>query len=275
MQSRRMVWFAVLVLLAGCAPLTQYRRSALTPAPAPPPWHGEPLGAANAELGVQVGGRSVDERPVAQVGDPALWIPEFEVNATVMGGITDWFDLGGVVTYSHVKLAEANTVGTPPLPADADDVWAVGPVLAMGGKFLDGRMFAGGFAALEYVSLPWSTWELTSVTGPQYRLKDSGYDQGLLYRFGAFLGGRPIPMLAIYGGIIAASSWVNDGFSDHQASGSTLEQAGPAWLPVLGVSLDFDPDVPLYLRSALTFPIDSDAADYFPLGWDTSIGVKL
>ena len=49
----------------------------------------------------------------------------------------------------------------------------------------------------------------------------------------------------------------------------------PQWLPLVGVSLDFRPDVPLYVRSAMTFPIDSDQADCFPVGWDASIGVKL
>ena len=74
---------AVLVLLSGCTPLTRYRRSAMTPSPSAPPWHGEPLGATHLELGAQVGGRVVDERWNPQVGDPALHIPEVEVNATV------------------------------------------------------------------------------------------------------------------------------------------------------------------------------------------------
>ncbi|MBN1770713.1 MAG: hypothetical protein JXB32_05595 [Deltaproteobacteria bacterium] len=260
-------------LLSGCTPLTQYRRSALTPAPSAPAWHGEPVGAQRVELGVQMGGRVVEERLVAQVGDPALWIPTFEVGATVMGGITDWLDLGGVFQYSHVRMAQANVVGTPPLPGDANDVWSVGPQLGMGGKFLDGKMFAGGYLALQYVAIPWATWELQADRS--YAPIDSGFDQGLLYRFAAFLGGRPHPVVAVYGGLVVTSSWVNVGFSDDEASGSTLEQDVPSVLPLIGAHLDLNPYAPLYLRTAMTFPIDSDAADYFPLGWDVSLGVRL
>jgi hypothetical protein len=263
----------VVVLLSGCAPMTQYRRSALTPAPSTPPWHGEPVGAQNVELGAQFGGRVVEERLDPQVGDPALWIPTFEVGATVMGGITDWLDLGGVFQYSHVKMAQANVVGTPPLPGDANDVWSLGPQIGLGGKFLDGKLFAGGYLALQYVSIPWSTWELQ--TDQCYRLVDSGFDQGLLYRVGAFFGGRPHPVVALYGGVVVTSSWVNIGFSDEEASGSTLEQDVPSVLPLVGAHLDLQPYAPLFLRTAMTFPIDSDAADYFPIGWDVSLGVKL
>lgn len=259
--------------VSGCAPLTQYRRAALTPAPSAPVWHGEPIGAQRVEIGAQMSGRVVEERPVAEVGDPALWIPMFEVGAAVMGGITDWLDLGGVFQYSHVKMAQANVVGTPPLPGDANDVWSLGPQIGMGGKFLDGKMFAGGYLALQYVSLPWSTWELQSDRS--YRLVDSGFDQGLLYRVGAFFGGRPHPVVALYGGLVVTSSWVNIGFSDEEASGSTLEQDVPSVLPLIGTHLDLNPYAPLFLRTAITFPIDSDAADYYPVGWDVSLGVKL
>jgi hypothetical protein len=263
----------VLVLLSGCTPLTRYRRSAMTPSPAAPPWHGEPLGATNAELGAQVGGRVVEERWNPQVGDPALHIPEVEVNATVMGGITDWFDLGGVVTYAHGSMSTPNVIGTPPLAEDANDMWAIGPQLGFGGKFLEGRMFAGGYLSFQYVALPWSTWELQA--DDTYRMVQSDYDSGLAWRVAGFLGGRPIPMLAIYGGIVATATWVNDGFSDTEASDSTLEQTDPSWLPLIGVSLDFDPDVPLYFRAVMTFPLSSEAANFFPIGWDASIGVKL
>jgi len=263
----------VVALLSGCAPLTQYRRSALTPAPSAPPWHGEPVGAQNVELGAQFGGRVVAERFDPQVGDPALWIPTWEVGATVMGGITDWLDLGGVIQYSHVEMAQANVIGTPPLAGDANDVWAIGPQLGMGGKFLDGKLFAGGYLALQYVAIPWATWELRS--DDSYQLVDSGIDQGLLYRIGAFFGGRPHPIVAIYGGLVVTSSWINIGFSDDEASGSTLEQDTPAVLPLIGAHLDLTEYAPLFLRTSLTFPIDSTAADYFPLGWDLSFGVKL
>lgn len=262
-----------IVLLAGCVPLTRYRRSALTPAPSPPAWHGEPVGAGRVELGAQVGGRHVQERFSPQVGDPALWIPTWEVGATVMGGITDWLDLGGVVSYSHVKMARANIVGTPPLPGESNDVWMVGPQLGMGGKFLDDRLFAGGYLSLQYVAIPWATWELQSGGG--YRLVESDYDQDVLYRVGAFFGGRPHPLVAIYGGLVLTASWVNLGFSDTEADGSTLEQSDPAVLPLVGAHLDLGAYAPLYLRTTLTFPISNDAADYFPMGWDLSFGVKI
>lgn len=273
MQSWMIRVVLVVGLLSGCAPLTQYRRSALTPAPSAPPWHGEPVGAQNVELGVQLGGRAVERRYDPQVGDPALWIPTFEVGATVMGGITDWFDLGGVVQYSHVELAEPNVIGTPPLPGSDNDVWAIGPQLGFGGTFLDGKLFAGGYLALQYVAMPWATWELRS--DDNYQLIDSGVDQGLLYRAGAFFGGRPDPIVALYGGLVITSSWINVGFSDEQLDGSTLEQDAPSVLPLVGAHLDLTQWAPLFLRTSLTFPIDSAAADYFPLGWDVSFGVKL
>lgn len=273
-MRKRVVWVVLVAgLLAGCAPMTQYRRSALTPAPSAPAWHGEPVGAQRVELGAQMSGRVVEERLVAEVGDPALWIPTFEVGATVMGGITDWLDLGGVFQYSHVEMATPNVVGTPPLPGDGNDVWSLGPQIGMGGKFLDGKLFAGGYLALQYVALPWATWELQSDRS--YALVDSGFDQGLLYRIGAFFGGRPDPLVALYAGLVVTSSWVNIGFSDEEASGSTLEQDVPSLLPLVGAHLDLGPYAPLFLRSTMTFPIDSAAADYFPIGWDVSLGVKL
>ncbi len=66
---------------------------------------------------------------------------------------------------------------------------------------------------------------ISSEGGPgTYRLISEGTDSEALYRLGLFFGGRPVPWLAAFGGLVIQSSWLNDGFTHEKQDGSTLEQ---------------------------------------------------
>jgi len=70
-----------------------------------------------------------------------------------------------------------------------------------------------------------------------YRRVDSGSDHLFSYRGALLFGGRPRPWVAVFGGVAGSSTFINTGFSDGPAEGSTIRNASPSWLPGFGVRL--------------------------------------
>lgn len=260
-----------------CIPTTPYRREALVPGPQPPPYRGEPTGKKHVELQAQLAGSEVIQ-DLPDLHDPALWIPEFHINLSGLVGVTNFLDLGLLFTYAHGSFARASRVSTPPMPEGGKNLFAIGPQIGLAGKFHDGKMFAGVYAALQYVRIPWSEWERydydpEEVTSGEYRLRQSDFDDDLYYRIGLLFGGRPRPWLALNTGIVFSACWVNDGFSNEPASGSTLEHVFPVIMPVIGARADF---WRMFLEAILSFPFSTESElDFFPLGWSFALGVRL
>lgn len=260
-----------------CIPTTPYRREALVPGEQPPPYRGEPVGKKHVEIQVQIAGSEIIEE-TPELHDPALWIPEYHINASVLVGTTDFLDLGLLFTYAHGSFARPSRTGTPPMPKEGKDLFAIGPQIGLAGKFLDGKLFGGAYTSLQYVRIPWSEWERYGydpgdVYSGEYALRQSDYDHDLYYRIGLYLGGRPVHWLAINAGLVLSACWINDGFSNEPADGSTLEHTGPVVMPVIGARAEI---WYFFLETFLTFPISTDSElDFFPLGWSVGLGVRL
>lgn len=260
-----------------CIPSTPYRREAFVPGEQPPPYRGEPLGQKHVEIQAQIAGSEViSETP--ELHDPALWIPKYHINASILVGATNFLDLGLLFTYAHGSFAKASRDGTPPMPEDGKHLFAIGPQLGLAGKFLDGKLFGGAYTSLQYVKIPWSEWEQSDYDpdnfySGNYRLRQSGYDHDLYYRIGLYLGGRPVNWLAINAGLVISACWVNDGFSNEPADGSTLEHVYPVVMPVIGTRVDI---WYFFLETFLTFPISTESElTFFPLGWSVALGARF
>jgi hypothetical protein len=274
--------FAIILvmIMSSCLPVTKFRREALVPSPQPPPYRGETLGRGHMEFQAQVAGSHVyeEEYPLVDYDslyDDALWVPEFMINASGMFGIASIFDLGFLLTYAHGSWANPSALGTPPMPDDGKHLFAIGPQVGLGGKFLDGKLFFGGYASFQYVRIPWSEWEADNVDpySTCYHLNDEGADNDLYYRFGVYFGGRPAPWVALNAGIVVHASWINIGFSNEDYDGSTLDQKSPLLMPLLGARFDIKP---VFFETFVTFPISTvREISYFPLGWSAAIGVRI
>lgn len=274
---RRLRQLLLLGVLGACAcgPPTRFRRAALVPAPAVPPFHGEPLRVGQVEASAHAGSRTVLAR-TAEPGDPALWIPRHEWNASLLVGATDWLSVGAEGTYAHSSWAQASAHGTPPLANHGgESLYGAGPQLAVGGRLLDDHLFASLYLSSQFLRIPWSTWERDETT-LDYRPAEAGSDHLFSHRAALLFGGRPRWWIAVFGGLAASSTFINTGFSDEPADGSTLRSASPSWLPFAGVRTDFARgEVAPFLRLTLAAPIPSDAADYFGPALDLAFGVRL
>lgn len=70
-----------------------------------------------------------------------------------------------------------------------------------------------------------------------------------------------------------SACWINDGFSDQPASGSTLEQVSPIIMPLTGARIDLKP---AFIETTLTFPISAEhKIHFFPVGWSVALGVRI
>lgn len=255
----------------ACYQLTNYRREAFVPGPQAPPYHGEPVGKKHVELRAQMGGSVVEQDPIPDLHDDALWIPAFAINASALIGVASILDLGLDVSYAYGSWARASTYATPPTPDGGDHLFTIGPQIALSGRSEDGRFFGGGYLTVQLARIPWSEWERT--WDDEYELYGKGIDLDPLYRIGLFFGGRPARWLALFGGIVLQSAWVNDGFSDEPREESTLEQVTPTIMPMTGVRLDVRP---VFFETAVTFPLSTEHnVRYIPVGWSVSVGVRL
>lgn len=266
-----------ILLFFCCVPSDPYRREALVPGQQPPPYRGEPLGQKHVEIQAQIAGSEIwEETP--KLHDPALWIPEYHINASILVGATDFLDLGLLFTYAHGSFAQPSRTGTPPMPEDGKDLFAIGPQIGVAGKFLSGQLFGGAYVSLQYVRIPWSEWERYNydhedIYSGEYRLRQSDYDHDLYYRVGLYLGGRPVHWLAINAGLVISANWVNDGFSNEPEDGSTLEHTDPVVMPVIGFRSEL---WYFFIESMITFPMSADSDLYFiPVGWSAALGVRF
>ena len=102
------------------------------------------------------------------------------------------------------------------------------------------------------------------------------------------LGTRLHERVALYAGVVlqpppAMGETIK--FEPSPDNGDFIGGSSYQLLPLVGARLDFGPSFPMYLRAALTFPLsvqggtvhedDPVAPDYFPVGADVALGVRL
>lgn len=120
--------FATLTV-GACAPNTIIRRTALINAPQSPTREGQPLDRGDVRLEGHVSGANTGrtgsffffEPGVAEVGDPGVLIPDFQLGASVWAGLPAGLEFGGQIYYASMGWSEPNLNGVLPFPAGREE----------------------------------------------------------------------------------------------------------------------------------------------------------
>ncbi|MEO0813444.1 MAG: hypothetical protein AAFY60_11315, partial [Myxococcota bacterium] len=125
-----MAWLIV-PLVAACAPNTQFRRTALVPAPTPVQRSGAPLAAGEiraqghlelSEGRTRSGSVSSLDPIISSRGDPGLLTPELIFGGSIYGAVSDHFELGVHGRFASSRNAERGAIGVFDLSGNA---WSV------------------------------------------------------------------------------------------------------------------------------------------------------
>lgn len=230
----------ILVLLAaGCAPQTRYRRSAVVPTP-----RGDDLTqdfAGPAEVSGSVAHTDVETQFVPRVGDSALLATETTFEGRARFRVGEHFALGLHGLYSHSTFAQRTSWGTPPM--DGESIYGFGPNISFHVGDRDRYVIGGGFG-LTFMNTPWSVWERTSdATLPEllddiagYEQIDEGRELHLLTTLSLGATWIAHPAFELFGGFSVQSSLVNIGFDNQARDGSTLSASEFGVTPFLGAT---------------------------------------
>ena len=99
--------------LVGCAPQTQYRRTALVAAPVSETLIRQPRGTVQVLGSVEGGVQDTDNFP--EVGDPSVLRPTLWTSGELRIRVGDYVTLGMQATYASSRVSDGSAYGTPPL----------------------------------------------------------------------------------------------------------------------------------------------------------------
>ncbi|TNF33572.1 MAG: hypothetical protein EP329_08175 [Deltaproteobacteria bacterium] len=127
LSLRRLTVSAALVALASllgtaCAPQTVIRRSAFIPGASVPARTGGELQKGEVRLSGHVNAIRADAGVVelddlfTEVGDPGVFIPDFQLGGSAYFGVGPGLELGGQVSFASLEWASRNTVGVLDFP---------------------------------------------------------------------------------------------------------------------------------------------------------------
>ncbi|PKN58095.1 MAG: hypothetical protein CVU56_07445 [Deltaproteobacteria bacterium HGW-Deltaproteobacteria-14] len=112
---------------SACAPQTVIRRSAFIPGAAAPARTGGELAKGEVRLAGHLNAIRASDGVVdiddlfTEVGDPGVFIPDFQVGASAYFGAAPGLELGGQVSYASLSWASRNTVGVLEFPPGHDE----------------------------------------------------------------------------------------------------------------------------------------------------------
>jgi hypothetical protein len=234
--------------LTGCAPTTTYRYSAYAPAARPVPFDGvtDPAGSLHVEGTVTHS--SVQENLAPQIHDTALFIPRWTAEGAVLLAVSSHVELGVRAAYADYSWAQQSAAGTMPVPnAPASIGW--GPEVRLSFPLDEQKRFALGVAGnfMSY-QVPYAEWTLTNpavaATGnPQcatsaatcdgYSLVDTKSESHTVYNVGiypSYAFGDHGKYGHVFGLLDGTNGFANDGFTNQQSNGSTVNSVGPIWI---------------------------------------------
>jgi hypothetical protein len=264
--------FFVFLLLPGCAPISQYRYSGMTPAARPIAWDGYPSHAGEAHVDATVTHTEVAESPFPELHDSALHVASTTVEGNASITPVRGLDIGMRWSYSAYAWTQQTAVGTMPLPNEPS-LFGIGPEIR-GALFLDhDKHFALGLAASALVyQVPWAAYKLQS--GTTYALAQTGTDTDWTLALGIYPSysfGPDGRYGTVFGVLGLHTSFKNDGFTDTPSTGSSITEDG--FVPYAG--LGYGIHAPYFHASAMLYvPISIDSTYYGPGGMIT-IGVDL
>jgi hypothetical protein len=271
---RRLFLLAALALASACAPLSAYRYTAFVPTARPIAWDG-----AAAERGeVHAEGTLTHADILPNLG-PALHDSAMNLSASTAEGylgvgLTHGFELGLRGTYSHYAWSEPSAAGTMPIP-DRPALWGFGPEARLALALDEEKRMTMGIAAnVMLYQLPWAEWDAKDCTEftCDYRAASGGTDAKLVYSAGLYPSyafgeggklGNAFLILAVH------TDFKNDGFTNTQASGSTIQTAGVVPVVGGGASVHIGP---LKLAATVFAPFADGAAGHQRPGGMITVG---
>ena len=268
--------------LAGCAPVTPYRYSALTPAARPVAWDGRPSDRGSLRVDATLAETTVRPHDFPQPGDTALHVPKHTVDGAATIAVTNGLEIGARFSYAAYAWSTESATGTQPLPNDPS-LFGWGPEVRLGGPLDDEGRWKIGFAGnLVNYAIPYAAWELGCGAGAPcangYRLADQGSEHHLAINLGVYPSvafgprGRFGALFAMLGG---HTGYKNDGFATTAQSGSSVKDTG--FIGMFGMGYGGKLDV-LRLAGMLfvpftssSSPIDYGAGALFTVGLDVDL----
>jgi hypothetical protein len=255
------------LFLAGCAPISQYRYSGMTPAPRPIAWDGYPSHAGELHGDVSVTHTEVAENLLPELHDSALHVAATTIEGNASITPVRGLDIGVRWSYADYSWTQETAVGTMPLPKNPS-LFGIGPEIR-GALFLDHeKHFALGIAASVLVyQVPWAAYTLGS--GTSYTLVKTGSDSDWTLAAGIYPSysfgpdgryGTAFGVLGIH------SSFKNDGFTDTPSNGSSITEDG--FVPYAGFGYGIH--TPYFHASAMLYmPVTIDSTTFGPGGMIT------
>lgn len=218
--------------VSGCAPMTPYRYSGMTPAAHPIAWDGYPKHAGEVHVEGSASHTMVVENWFPQVHDTALNVAATQIEGTASITPIRGLDVGIRASYAAYRWTEPTAVGTMPLPSHPSLV-GVGPEIH-GALFLDRhKHVALGIAAnVMHYEVPWAAYKLE---GQNYVLMNEGSDSDWTFSGGIYPSysfGRDGEYGTIFSMLGVHTAFKNDGFALTASNGSTIEEDG--FVPMVG-----------------------------------------
>ena len=269
------------LLSIGCAPVTLYRYSALTPAAKPIAWDGRTPRAGFVAEG-SLGTSTLFENYFPKLHDTAVWVAKHSLEGTVAVVPVEGFQVGLHGSFADYAWAEPSATGTMPLPS-RPNLFGMGPDIRVSIP-LDREGHAGiGLAAEMLIySIPYARWQLGGVPGRPgtsfggYTLTDFGSETHFVFGGGGYPSygfGRRNRWRRVLGVLRPTTGFSDDGFTNTPRNGSTIATYA---LPIGGVGYGADFDF-VHVNAMTFVPIsrtDGSGVGYGP-GMMITIGFRV
>ena len=288
-----------LAALSGCTPETRYRYTGYVPAARALAWDGRTAKDGSLRLEGTISATSVRRNLTPQEHDTALRVPNVMAEGAALLAAAPGFEIGARYAYASYDWSEQSAQGTMPLPSKPS-VWGIGPEVR-GTLMLDKRrQWALGVGGnLMRYETPYAEWihvsscpaltatcvqdQFTFVNGLRttsyYKLNPVDGEKSeshITMNIGVYPSvslGRDGDLGHLFAGFAVHTTFKNDGFTDVQQSGSTIQDAGLIYIAGIGYGIGFEP---FRVAAMLTLPFTTytSSINYGPSGFVT-VGVDL
>jgi hypothetical protein len=231
------------LLLAACAPQTQYRNTGLVPAAHALPWDGRTVAAGSLRVEGTAVLSNVNENLSPQVGDTALYVPNLSVEGAATYAVSNGVELGLRGAFAQYSWSSPTAVGTPPLVGNPT-VSGVGPEIRMMIPLDTASRWTLGLAGnIMNYQIPYAEWQAGCTTGATcsggYSLAEQKTSGHVTLNFAIYPSYSFGPELGhVFTGLSVHSGFKNDGFTD-TPSNDQIEDAGLIFVWAAGYGLDY------------------------------------
>jgi len=297
---------------SACAPDTIIRRTAFINAPQAPVREGLALDKGQVRVSAHLSGVNTAttgsffffEPGSAEVGDPGVLIPDFQLGASLWAGLPGGLEFGGQFHYASMRWSDPNVNGVLPFPNGLEeDLFIGGLGLRLNVKTGEPRLALALMAELNFATIPEAIFICestdTSVCSGERLVGEEAYRFDRIERDGFFLPNMALQLGWKFGDEALAnadpygdresvalapgrlrfmpylllglqSSVTNTGFENDIATlpNDSLEAL---WMGYLGVGIDLTLEG-LVIGTSVILPIEGEEAIDFGLVFNFRIG---